>query len=245
MTRPRRTLGYRLAQLAGWTIILGLFGLFTYGAARRGPSCLEFSPELIGVRVFEAPPCQQVNHDSLYEVTLETTLGPIEVVLDPAISPQAVNTFVFLARTGWYDGTVFHRIEETPEHAYAQAGAANPDGTGHAGFVEVAQSPSPILRYQTGLMAMVVSGEPAETSSHFFLIGEEWEAIGATEHGLPRYPPLGRIYDVASLGVLRRIIALGSEDGTPAQTVVIGRVLVEEITDNTTPSPAPTPSGSS
>jgi cyclophilin family peptidyl-prolyl cis-trans isomerase len=41
---------------------------------------------------------------------LETSIGPIELELDPAAAPQAVGSFVALARQGWYDGAIFHRV---------------------------------------------------------------------------------------------------------------------------------------
>lgn len=236
-----RTLGYRIAQAAGWGVLLSILGIFAYAAFKPGPDCVTFSEALVGQRVFDAPPCPQVDDTLLYEAHLDTSLGRIDVVLDPSISPRAVNTFIFLARTGWYDGSVLHRIERTDEHAFAQGGAANPDGTGHAGFLEEAEPPSPVLRYTAGVMAMVVSGDPAQTSSQFFIVGEDWDEIGATTDGLPIYPPLGRVFDAASFEVLQRIIALGSENGTPEQTVVLERVTIDEIDPSPEPSSSPTP----
>jgi cyclophilin family peptidyl-prolyl cis-trans isomerase len=41
---------------------------------------------------------------------LETSQGPIELALDPSAAPEAVGSFVALARQGWYDGSIFHRV---------------------------------------------------------------------------------------------------------------------------------------
>lgn len=241
MSRSDRSLSYRVLQIAGWAIVLSIFGVLAFVAFRPSPECVRFSEQLIGQRAFEAPPCLEINTRSLYDARLETSHGTIEAVLDPTISPEAVNTFIFLAKTGWYDGSVFHRIERRKQHAYVQGGAASPDGTGHAGFLQPAQPPSPIMRYERGVLAMVVSGPPDQISSHFFLVADTWEAIGATEKGLPRYPPLGRIYNVASLGVLERIAALGSKNGTPGETVVLERVTVTEIPEEPPVTPSPLP----
>ncbi len=43
-------------------------------------------------------------------VTIETTLGTIEMELYPAKAPKSVENFVTLARKGFYDGTLFHRV---------------------------------------------------------------------------------------------------------------------------------------
>ena len=247
MTRPRRSVSYRIAQLAGWLMLLSMLGVLAYGAFRKGPSCVTFSDALIGVRVFEAPPCMQLDDDVvLYEAHIDTELGRIDAVLDPSISTASVNTFVFLARTGWYDGSVFHRVERTDDHAYAQGGAANPDGTGHAGFLVDERLPSPILTYRIGLLAMVATDDDlhdpvTQVSSQFFIIGDEWEAIAASSGSLPRYPLLGSVSDVRSLGVLRQIIQLGSEEGTPSRQVRILSVTIDEIRDETSASPSPSP----
>ena len=42
--------------------------------------------------------------------TINTSCGPIVVELDPGIAPETVNSFVFLAQQGYFNGTVSHRI---------------------------------------------------------------------------------------------------------------------------------------
>ncbi len=64
----------------------------------------------------------------VYRAVLETTLGPIEIELDSAAAPQAVGSFIYLARQGWYDGTIFHRVVPG---AVAETG--DPTHTGLAG----------------------------------------------------------------------------------------------------------------
>src|SRR5687767_7700984 len=73
MPNAGRSPSYRIAQLAGWLMLLSVLGVLAYGAFNKGPSCLMFSEELIGTRVFEAPPCQQLESDVvLYEAHIET-----------------------------------------------------------------------------------------------------------------------------------------------------------------------------
>ena len=48
------------------------------------------------------------NHS--YFATVATADGDIEFELWPALAPQNVNAFVFLARAGFYDGLPFHRV---------------------------------------------------------------------------------------------------------------------------------------
>ena len=57
-------------------------------------------------------------------VTLVTTLGEIEIELDPASAPHTVENFLAYARDGHYNGTVFHRVIPG---LLLQAGAFTPD----------------------------------------------------------------------------------------------------------------------
>ena len=57
-------------------------------------------------------------------VTLVTTLGEIELELDPASAPRTVENFLGYARDGHYNGTVFHRVIPG---LLLQAGAFTPD----------------------------------------------------------------------------------------------------------------------
>jgi len=43
-------------------------------------------------------------------VTLKTTLGNIKIKMEPDWAPENVRNFLKLTQSGWYNGTVFHRI---------------------------------------------------------------------------------------------------------------------------------------
>ena len=45
-----------------------------------------------------------------YTATIETTAGTLTAELFAAEAPRTVNNFVFLAREGFYDGVIFHRV---------------------------------------------------------------------------------------------------------------------------------------
>ncbi|HSI30605.1 MAG TPA: peptidylprolyl isomerase, partial [Miltoncostaeaceae bacterium] len=48
--------------------------------------------------------------DTTYTAVIETSAGAIRLELWPEAAPQTVGNFVGLAREGFYDGTVFHRV---------------------------------------------------------------------------------------------------------------------------------------
>ena len=63
-----------------------------------------------------------------YTAVLHTVKGDITILLFAEVAPMTVNSFLFLARNGWYDGVTFHRV--IPGFM-AQAG--DPTGTGFGG----------------------------------------------------------------------------------------------------------------
>ena len=62
-----------------------------------------------------------------YEVTLETSAGPIRLSLDPARAPGHVRNMVALAESGFYDSGCFHRVIKG---FMIQTGDPLGDGTG-------------------------------------------------------------------------------------------------------------------
>ena len=59
---------------------------------------------------FSSPPDLMVELDGDYSATLHTSLGDISVAFKAGEAPLAVNNFLFLAKEGFYDGVIFHRV---------------------------------------------------------------------------------------------------------------------------------------
>ncbi len=101
---------------------------------------------------------------SSYTATLTTNHGVITASLDPERAPHTVNNFVFLARDGFYDGVIFHRV--VPGFV-VQGG--DPTGTGRGGpgyrFRDELDVPG---TYERGTFAMANSG-PNTNGSQFFI----------------------------------------------------------------------------
>ncbi|MBV8296046.1 MAG: peptidylprolyl isomerase [Acidimicrobiia bacterium] len=105
----------------------------------------------------------QIDTDKIFRVTIETDRGPIVMELDPRLAPTTVNNFVSLARDGYYDGLIFHRV--VPEFVI-QGG--DPDGSGRGGpgyrFAD-----EPVRgEYTLGAVAMANAG-PDTNGSQFFI----------------------------------------------------------------------------
>ena len=82
----------------------------------------------LGARQFTSCPTFAIDTSKPYIATLHTEKGDIVIQLYADKAPLAVNSFIFLAKQGWFDGVTFHRV--IPGFV-AQAG--DPSGTGRGG----------------------------------------------------------------------------------------------------------------
>jgi cyclophilin family peptidyl-prolyl cis-trans isomerase len=107
----------------------------------------------------------QIDPKKSYAATFATDLGNIVVKLHADKTPKTVNNFVFLARQGFYDGTIFHRVISD---FMAQGG--DPTGTGRGGpGYRFADEFHPSLRHdKPGVLSMANAG-PGTNGSQFFL----------------------------------------------------------------------------
>jgi peptidyl-prolyl cis-trans isomerase B (cyclophilin B) len=107
----------------------------------------------------------QIDPKKKYRATIETNRGNIQLELYPQHAPKTVNNFVFLAREGFYDGGIFHRVIGD---FMIQGG--DPTGTGRGGpgyrfEDECAGNP---LKHETGVLSMANAG-PNTNGSQFFI----------------------------------------------------------------------------
>ena len=124
-----------------------------------------------------------------YFVTVETDVGPIEFEMWPGLAPETVNAFTFLAREGFYDGLVFHRLDEG---FVIQGGDPLGSGMGGPGYNVVAEfnadNPVPHSR---GTVAMARSGDPNSAGSQWYIVLED----GAAGHLDGSYTVFGHVVD--------------------------------------------------
>ena len=81
---------------------------------------------------FSGPPPMKIDPEKTYIATMETSCGTIEIELDPKTAPQTVNSFVFLANHGYFDGQYIHRIDTSID--VLQGGDPTGTGTGGPGY---------------------------------------------------------------------------------------------------------------
>lgn len=151
-----------------------------------------------------------------HTVTVQTNLGTFAFTLDVKDSPCTTSSFAALARKGFFDGLIFHRI--VPGFVI-QGGDPKGNGTGGPGY-SVVDTPPAHAKYTRGVVAMAkTSAEPAGTS------GSQFFVVTGGDVGLPPdYALLGKISK--GLDVVERIGKLGNAAERPTRRVVIQKMTV-------------------
>ncbi len=106
-----------------------------------------------------------INPAQSFTATFATTSGTIVCELFPQDAPNTVNNFVFLAREGFYDGTVFHRVLA---NFMVQGGDPTGTGTGGPGYKFADETKGNPNKHKVGSLSMANAG-PNTNGSQFFI----------------------------------------------------------------------------
>lgn len=172
---------------------------------------------------YDAP--EEVLEDGVdYRAVIETSCGRVVIDLDEENTPEAVNSFVFLAQEGFFDGLEIFR--NATSIGALQTGAGTNDATWDIGYsltdeLETAED----VGYRAGAVAMANSGPNTAGSQFFFVYNEEFHqgiVSGALE---PTYTRFGEV--VEGLEVLEEIGAIEVEGETPTERIYMESVTIE------------------
>jgi peptidyl-prolyl cis-trans isomerase B (cyclophilin B) len=171
---------------------------------------------------FEAAPPMCIDPAAGYSALVETNHGDFTIELDPSAAPIAVNNFVVLARSHYFDGTPCHRI--IPNFV-VQCGDPTGTGTGDPGYSFEDELPE-AGAYQIGSIAMANSGPDTNGSQFFVITGEDGASLP------PNYTLFGQVTDGLDTTV-PALDALGNPDPAangvpPVEDVTIERVTITE-----------------
>src|ERR1700752_3851401 len=157
---------------------------------------------LLGKRQYGSCPPLTVQQNRQYIATLHTEKGDVVVQLFEDKNPVTVNSFIFLARDGWYDNITFHRV--IPD-LFAQTGDPSGTGKGNPGYYVITEI-DPSLRFTTsGMVAMVNSG-PDTSGSQFFI------TYGTTTQYDGQYTIFGQV--LSGMEIVRALTPRDAKPGT-------------------------------
>jgi peptidyl-prolyl cis-trans isomerase B (cyclophilin B) len=126
-------------------------------------------------------------------VLIETNKGDIEIELYPDLAPITVANFVKLAKEGFYDGLIWHRVENW----VVQTG--DPEGTGYGGSDETINLEiNENLKNVRGAVGMARSQDPNSASSQFYILKTDARSLDG------QYAVFGQV--VSGMDVIDRLV---------------------------------------
>jgi dolichyl-diphosphooligosaccharide--protein glycosyltransferase len=107
---------------------------------------------------------------------LKTSLGNITLEFFPGAAPKHVNSFLNLSKTGFYDGTIFHRIVKDFVIQGGDPTTKNLTqkerwGTGGPGYTIDAEFND--IPHERGIISMARTGDPNSAGSQFFIVTKD------------------------------------------------------------------------
>jgi peptidyl-prolyl cis-trans isomerase B (cyclophilin B) len=117
------------------------------------------------IQQWPIPPEMEIDPKKSYQAVLKTDKGDITVQLFAEKTPRTVNNFIFLARQGFYDGTIFHRVITD---FMAQGGDPTGTGMGGPGYRFSDEFSSSLRHNKPGILSMANAG-PNTNGSQFFI----------------------------------------------------------------------------
>lgn len=153
-----------------------------------------------------------------YSVELTTTKGPIRLQFLPDVAPGHVKNMVALAKIGFYDGVVFHRVIKD---FMIQGGC--PEGTGSGGPGYQIRAEFNKTPHVAGTLSMARTPDPNSAGSQFFL------CTGTRSFLDGDYTVFGKTADDESLKTVMAIAAVKvGEQDRPIEPVKITKATVTE-----------------
>jgi peptidylprolyl isomerase len=169
----------------------------------------------------------KIDPKATYTATVETSCGTIVIELDAKRAPTTVNSFVFLAKEGYFDGQYVHRLDTSID--VVQGGDPTGTGSGGPGYA-IPDELKGDESYTPGTLAMANAGANTGGSQFFLITGP----AGTNLDGNPNYTIFGKV--IEGLDVAKRIQSLpivdaGSGDISgqrPVQAIYLESVTIRK-----------------
>lgn len=201
------------------TACIGVVFIFSKNNLTQPESMTNEASSSSRIKTYSSPPPQVLDPKRKYKALLTTSKGKIDIELFANETPKTVNNFVFLAKEGFYNNTIFHRVMKG---FMIQGGDPKGDGTGGPGYKFEDEK---ITRdYKRGIVAMANSG-PNTNGSQFFIMHKDY--------ALPKdYVIFGRV--VEGMDTVDKIAEIPTADNSqgeqskPTERISIESISIEE-----------------
>ncbi len=127
------------------------------------------------------------------KVIIETKIGNMEIGFLPEVAPNHVSKFIELAKKGFYDGTIFHRVIPGFMIQGGDPNSKSPDrskhGMGGPGYTLKAEFND--KQHKRGILSMARAKDPDSAGSQFFIcvanaffLDKQYTAFGQVVSGM-------------------------------------------------------------
>jgi len=176
-------------------------------------------------------------------VSLKTNQGEIVVELDPAKAPKSVDNFLQYVKSGYYDGTIFHRVID---NFMIQGGGYTTELSAKGGLRAPVQNEADNgLSNARGTIAMARTMDPHSATSQFFINVADNKALDHVSKADGRtwgYAVFGKV--VSGMEVVDKIKVMPTNAFSPEfQNLPRPYVVIEKATVIETAAPATKPAG--
>lgn len=169
-------------------------------------------------------------------ITLQTNMGAITLELDFTNTPKTAENFLSYAKSGFYEGTVFHRVID---NFMIQGGGFDEKMQQKTGNKPIQNEANKDQKNKLGTIAMARTSDPHSASSQFFINIKDNDFLNfsaETTNGWG-YCVFGKVID--GMDVIDKIkkVTTGNRAGhqdVPTEAIIIEKVIIAEATPTTT-----------
>lgn len=185
--------------------------------------------DTVGYPQWETAPEMVIDPEEQYLAVISTNKGRMTFELDTEAAPMAVNNFICLAASDYYDMVPFHRVIEG---FMVQSGDPTGTGTGGPGYRFEEELPGDDLSYERGTLAMARTQDPGSQGSQFFIVHQD-----LTDEQLAKnYTIFGHMIDgqavLDDIADSRVIPGASGEQSYPAEFLVIRNITIQEAPES-------------
>ena len=172
-----------------------------------------------------------IEETSMTQVTIKTSMGDIHLELDGEKAPITVENFKIIAKSGYYDGTIFHRVING---FMVQGGGLNADMSNKSsGTAPIQNEANNGLVNDRGTVAMARTMEPHSATGQFFINHKDNGFLNHTGENAQGwgYAVFGKVTEGMDVVDAIADVATGSSGGhqdVPLEVITIESVTVAE-----------------
>jgi peptidyl-prolyl cis-trans isomerase B (cyclophilin B) len=172
-----------------------------------------------------------IEETSMTQITIKTSMGDIHLELDGDKAPITVENFVSIAKSGYYEGTIFHRVING---FMVQGGGLNADMSNKSsGTAPIQNEANNGLINDRGTVAMARTMEPHSATGQFFINHKDNGFLNHTGENAQGwgYAVFGKVTEGMDVVDAIADVATGSSGGhqdVPLEVINIESVTVTE-----------------